>query len=76
MFEKLCAVLAWGIAIASISAGYTQISALHLRQESQPLYAPRHNTLRSGYYRSGRWTRRPGRSSYDTFRGGGSRTGK
>lgn len=76
MLAKGCAACACLIAIASIWAGYSQVSALNLRQEKQPLYWPRHRTYRSGYYSNGRWQPLPRRTAYGTFQGGSTGSGK
>jgi len=76
MLAKGCALCALLIAGASIAAGFTQVSALKLRQERQPLYWARHNTLRSGRYYNGSWQRLPARSSFGGFVGGGGGVGK
>ncbi len=76
MAIKLFAVAAFLIASLTIWAGYTQQSALLLRQETQPFYWRRHNTSLSGRYRNNVWVETPNRSSYGTFRGGGPSVGK
>lgn len=76
MLPKIFAGVALLIAVLTIFGGYTQRSALSLRQESQPLYFPRHNTGISGYYFGGNWQPTPFRSDYGDFRGGGPSAGK
>ncbi|NBD17116.1 MAG: hypothetical protein GVY04_13540 [Cyanobacteria bacterium] len=76
MLPKIFASIAFLIAVLTIFASYTQRSALALRQESQPLYLPRHNTGISGYYFGGSWRPTRLRSDYGSFRGGGPSSGK
>lgn len=76
MLPKIFGGMTLAIAVFTIFLGYTQRSALHLRQESQPLYMPRHNTGISGYYYGGVWRTTPLRSDYGNFRGGGPSAGK
>ncbi|NEQ98171.1 MAG: hypothetical protein F6K30_15875 [Cyanothece sp. SIO2G6] len=76
MLTKGLATCALVIAIASIVAAYTQVSALHLRQDQQPMYWSRYNTRQSGVYRDGVWVPLPIRSRYTSFQGGASGVGK
>jgi hypothetical protein len=76
MLPKIFAAIALSIAVLTIFAGYTQRSALALRQESQSMYLPRHNTGISGYYFGGSWRPTRLRSDYGGFRGGGPSAGK
>lgn len=76
MLTKILAGVASAIALVAIVAGYTQRSALTLREEKQPHYWPRYSTDLSGTYRGGNWQALPNRSSYSEFRGGGPSTGK
>ena len=76
MLTKGFAACALVIAIASIWAGYTQVSALTLRQDQQSRYWPRHNTRRSGTYLNGAWVPLPIRANYTNFQGGASGVGK
>ncbi|MFP4254599.1 MAG: hypothetical protein ACLFRN_09035, partial [Halothece sp.] len=64
MLPKIFAGLGLTIALLTVFAGYTQRSALTLRQESQPLYLSRHGTGISGYYYGGGWRPTPLRSEY------------
>lgn len=75
MLPKLFAGTAIAIALFTVIAGYTQRSALSLRQESQS-YWPRHDTGISGVYVGGAWQPAPFRSDYGGFRGGGPGVGK
>lgn len=74
--SKILTLLALTIASLTIYAGYTQRSALMLRQESQPLYWSRHGTSVSGRYSRGSWYASPDRATYGSFRGGGPGAGK
>jgi hypothetical protein len=76
MLTKLFAALVFVLAAFTIHAGFTQRSALLLRQENQDNYWPRHDTQTSGTYRSGAWVASPNRQSYGSFRGGGPGAGK
>ena len=76
MRTKGFAACALVIAIASIWAGYTQVSALTLRQEQRSRHWPRYGTRRSGVYRNGAWSPLPIRSNYTNFQGGASGVGK
>jgi len=76
MLTKILAVTTVAIALFTIVAGYTQRSALALREEKQKNYWPRHRTHLSGYYYQGHWDPLPNRSAYGGFRGGGPSTGK
>ncbi|MFW6359466.1 MAG: hypothetical protein ACOC0N_09695 [Chroococcales cyanobacterium] len=76
MITKLIASAAIAIALYTIIAGYTQSSALVLRDEKQDNYWPRRGTYLSGRYRRGIWEPLPNRSSYGSFRGGGIGSGK
>ena len=76
MLTKIFAGAAIAIALLTITAGYTQRSALVLRSEKQDNYWPRHETELSGGYRGGTWIILPNRSSYRGFRGGGPSAGK
>lgn len=76
MLPKFFAAIAFLIAVTTVMFSYTQRSALSLRQESQSMYLPRHNTGISGYYYGGIWRTTPLRSEYGDFRGGGPSAGK
>jgi len=76
MLTKIFAGAALIVALLTITAGYTQRSAMVLRSEKQDNYWPRHGTTSSGYYRGGTWYLSPNRSSYGGFRGGGPSAGK
>lgn len=76
MLSKLCAILAYFVAGASVVGAYSQASALNLSQTEQPLYMPRHNMVYFGPYRSRRFQSFSNRSAYGGFRGGGSGAGK
>ena len=76
MLTKILAATTVAIALFTIIAGYTQRSALVLREERQSNYWPRHGTTISGYYYRGIWEPHPNRSAYGNFRGGGPSTGK
>jgi len=76
MLTKIFAGAALIIALLTITAGYTQRSALVLRAEKQNNYWSRHGTGLSGQYRGGTWIILPNRSSYRGFRGGGPSAGK
>ncbi|MBW4486393.1 MAG: hypothetical protein KME12_01250 [Trichocoleus desertorum ATA4-8-CV12] len=69
----IAAVLVTGI---TLTAGYTQSSSLHLREERQPMYWPRYGTSLSGRYHNRTWIPGPERTSYGEFRGGGPGAGK
>ncbi|MEO0868179.1 MAG: hypothetical protein AAFY17_06970 [Cyanobacteria bacterium J06642_11] len=76
MSAKLCTILAYVVAGVAIAGAYSQASALHLRQTSQPLYMPRYNMVHFGPYRGGQFQSLSNRSAYGGFRGGGSGSGK
>ncbi|MEW6497390.1 MAG: hypothetical protein AB1589_33550 [Cyanobacteriota bacterium] len=76
MLTKILGATAIAIALFTITASYTQRSAVVLRAEKQANYWPRHNTSLSGYYYRGIWQPLPNRSSYGGFRGGGPNAGK
>ncbi|WP_229424348.1 hypothetical protein [Moorena producens] len=76
MLTKILTATTVAIALFTIVAGYTQRSALVLREEKQENYWPRHRTYLSGYYYLGIWESSPNRSDYGSFRGGGPATGK
>ncbi|MEM9804286.1 MAG: hypothetical protein AAF959_03315 [Cyanobacteria bacterium P01_D01_bin.56] len=76
MTAKICAFLAYLAAGVSVTGAYSQVSALNLRQTSQPLYVPHHNMVHFGPYRSARFNTLSNRTSYGGFRGGGSGSGK
>jgi len=76
MLPKIAAAAAFGIAILAIAGSYSQMSALRLRQQNQPLYWPRRRTPISGLRYDNRWQPTPNRSDYDDFRGGGVGAGK
>ena len=76
MLTKIVAAAAIAIALFSVAAGFTQRSALVLREQKQESYWPRHGTRISGRYYRGNWETQPSRSSYGSFRGGGPSTGK
>jgi len=76
MLPKVLIFMATAIAATTIWAGFTQRSALSLRQERQLLYWPRYRTSLSGRYYRGDWQSNPQRSSYGLFRGGGPSAGK
>lgn len=76
MLTKVFAILAYVVAGASVVGAYSQASALHLRQTSQPLYRPRHRMVHFGSYRSGQFEPLSTRSAYGGFRGGGNSSGK
>lgn len=76
MLTKILTAAAIIIALFTITAGYSQRSALTLREERQSNYWPRHSTYISGYYYRGVWDPLPNRSAYGSFRGGGPGTGK
>jgi hypothetical protein len=76
MLTKILTAAAIIIALFTITAGYSQRSALTLREERQSHYWPRHRTYISGYYYRGVWDPLPNRSAYGSFRGGGPSTGK
>jgi hypothetical protein len=60
------------VAASSVWAGYTQRSALTLREDQQQAYWPRRGTsLSGGYSRGGVWIMAPSRTEYGGFRGGG-----
>ncbi|HEY9748327.1 MAG TPA: hypothetical protein V6C63_06605 [Allocoleopsis sp.] len=69
----IAALLITGI---TVTAGFTQSSSLHLREERQPLYWSRHGTSLSGRYHNRTWLANPERTSYGEFRGGGPGAGK
>jgi hypothetical protein len=73
---KLFALLAVLLAGTTVFYGFTQQSALVLRQEKQDNHWARYDTQSSGSYRSGSWVASPTRQSYGTFRGGGPGAGK
>jgi hypothetical protein len=68
----------FGILLAGITVyyGFTQQSALVLRQENQANHWVRSGTQTSGSYRSGAWVASPSRQTYGSFRGGGPGAGK
>ena len=76
MLPKLAAVGAFIVALLAILGSYSQVTALHLRQESQPLYWPRRGTTLSGVRSNDRWQPIPNRNVYSDFRGGGIGAGK
>ena len=73
-FARLLTMTTLGIAIWAIWLGYSQKSALSLRQ-SESTYRPRYGTSTSGHYSRGTWIDSPTRTEYDTFRGGGPGAG-
>ncbi|MGC9505998.1 hypothetical protein [Baaleninema sp.] len=73
---RLLALSSLPIATSAAWAGYSQRSALQLRQEQQSAYWPRHGTSLSGGYSRGVWIMTPSRSDYGGFRGGGPGSGK
>ncbi|AFY65390.1 hypothetical protein [Geitlerinema sp. PCC 7407] len=76
MLTKLFAVVAIAIAMGAIYGSYTQRSALHLGQEAQAAYWPRHGTRLSGHYHNSVWVPLPSRTVYGGFQGGGPGVGK
>ncbi|MGV2826533.1 hypothetical protein [Myxosarcina sp. GI1(2024)] len=76
MLTKIYTVMALAIAIYILHAAYTNRSALVLRQQTQPQYNPRYGTRIYGGSVGGVWQPSPTRSSYGSFRGGGSGSGK
>jgi hypothetical protein len=76
MLPKLAAAGAFLIALLAILGSFSQVTALHLRQESQPLYWPRRGTTISGLRYNNRWQPRANRADYGEFRGGGIGAGK
>ncbi|NJK41384.1 MAG: hypothetical protein HC934_08575 [Acaryochloridaceae cyanobacterium SU_2_1] len=76
MLSKVFSVATLALVGYSITAAYTQRSALQLRQEQQASYWPRHRTSLSGRYRRGVWIVSPTRSSYSSFQGGSPSSGK
>ncbi|PZV14462.1 MAG: hypothetical protein DCF22_08810 [Leptolyngbya sp.] len=72
-FFALLAILLAGI---TIFYGFTQQSALVLRQEKQDNLWTRYDTQTSGSYRRGVWVASPTRQTYGSFRGGGPGAGK
>ncbi|MDX2228917.1 MAG: hypothetical protein NW220_04740 [Leptolyngbyaceae cyanobacterium bins.349] len=77
MFTKLFAAAVVAIAAITLYQGFTQQSALVLRQENQDHHWERYGTQRSGAYRAGVWVSSPDRRSvYGGFRGGGPGAGK
>lgn len=76
MLSKFFAVVVIAIAAITLFAGFTQRSALTLRQENQANYWSRSDTSLSGSYRGGVWVASPDRTSYGSFRGGGPGVGK
>lgn len=73
---KFFALLASLLAGTTIFYGFTQQSALVLRQEQQDNHWVRNGTETSGSYRGGGWVASPTRQSYGGFRGGGPGAGK
>lgn len=73
---KLFALLAILLAGTTIFYGFTQQSALVLRQERQDNHWVRNGTRTSGSYRGGIWVASPTRQTYGGFRGGGPGAGK
>jgi len=70
------AIAAFLITGITLTAGLTQSSSLHLREERQPLYWSRYGTSLSGRYHNQVWMANPERTSYGEFRGGGPGAGK
>ena len=73
-FVRLLTLTTLGLAIWAIWLGYSQKSALSLRQ-SDSNYRPRYGTTSSGHYSRGLWHDSPTRAEYGTFRGGGPGAG-
>lgn len=76
MLTPFLAIATLVITGVTITAGYTQTSALQLREERQSLYWPRYGTTLSGRYYGNSWQPLPTRSAYGEFRGGGPGAGK
>ena len=76
MLSKIIATAAFAFAILAIFGSYSQMSALRLRQQSQPFFLPHRGTAISGLRYNNRWQPSPNRSDYDDFRGGGIGVGK
>ena len=76
MLPKITATVAFAVAILAIGGGYSQMSALRLRQESQPFYLPHRGAYISGIRYNNRWHPNPNRIGYAGFRGGGIGAGK
>lgn len=69
---RLLALSAVLVTATSAWAGYSQRSALTLREDqASSSYWPRHGTSLSGGYSRGVWIMAPSRSQYGGFRGGG-----
>lgn len=76
MLPKLAAAGAFIIAILAIAGSFSQITALHLGQQSQPLFWPHRGTTISGVRHNNSWQPRANRGDYGNFRGGGIGAGK
>ncbi|MGK7933271.1 MAG: hypothetical protein AB4041_17825 [Microcystaceae cyanobacterium] len=76
--QRFFNVLAVLVAVYGIFNAYSQKSAFHLGQETQPNYAPRYGTnVSGGYNSSGIWIyNSTTRSAYEGFQGGGPGVGK
>jgi len=71
---RILTVVTLGIAAWAIWLGYSQKSALSLRQSEQN-YGGRYDTNTSGRYYGGVWLYSPSREQYGSFRGGGPGAG-
>lgn len=76
MLPKFAALGAFAIALLAILGSYSQMSALRLGQQSQPLYWPHRRTHLSGMRTQNRWQPAPNRRAYESFPGGGIGAGK
>lgn len=76
MLPKFAISAAVLVAILAIVGAYSQVSALHLYQQSQPFYWSHRGTRISGIRYGNRWQPTVDRRDYGNFRGGGIGSGK